>query len=135
MLKRNRTTTCRKMIKVAQRDSSSLQLSCLIIVSRFCVALGIYYRKTNSFLHVLPLLRKKVFQIQNISKQFPIYFNINKNVSCVFYLATTEKNQLYHLEKTVFFSHSPIKEVIDNYVFCGFRVHFWNWHFLVDTIP
>lgn len=103
MLKRTAMHT--KMKKAAWRDPSSSQLFCSITVSGFLVSLRIYYRKdARSFLHEIPLQRKEnVFQIQNISRQLPIYSNINKNMSCVFYLVVTEKINCTTQSKQHFF--------------------------------
>lgn len=100
-----RTAMHRKMKKATWRDPSSSQLFCSIIASGFLVSLRIYYRKdARSFLHEIPLQRKEnVFQKRNISRQLSIYSNINKNMSCVYYLAVTEKINCTTQSKQHFF--------------------------------
>lgn len=114
MLKR--TITHRKMKKAAWRDPHSSQLLCPIIVSGFLVSLRIYFRKdVKLLLHEIPLQRKEnIFQIQTISRQLPIYSNINKKYVLCLLFGSNRKEQLQHSEQTVLFSRPSIKQVIDN---------------------
>lgn len=84
MLKRNRTTTHRKIKQVAQRDPYSSQHSCLIIVSRFWMALGIYYRKDfKSFFYMNFLYRKKSISNTECIQTIPHLFQYKQQKICL----------------------------------------------------